>query len=284
MVHDIDFIKVFNEASPLIQHLSGRIIVIKYGGAAMKDNSLKLQVIEDIVFLYNLGIKIILVHGGGPMINSWLNKLNITPKFQNGIRITDHNTMPIVEMVLVGQVNKELVSLLNQKNIPAIGLSGKDANLILSSKYFSGSDNLVGKVDMINNQILTLLLDSGYIPVLASVAADKFGETHNINADTVAGAIAESLECEKLVLLTDTSGIMIDISDISTLQKFLNISEVQNLIEQNVISGGMIPKVECCIKALKNNVNATHIINGSIEHALLIELLTINRSGSQIVL
>ena len=284
MVSNIDFIEVFNQASPLIQQLHGRILVVKYGGAAMKNNSLKLKVIEDVVFLHNLGIKVILVHGGGPMNNSWLNKLNIVPKFENGVRITDDDTMKIVEMVLVGQVNKELVSLLNQHNISAIGLSGKDANLIISSKYFPASDNLVGKVEIVNNQILNVLLDAGYIPVIASVASDKFGETHNINADTVAGCLAQSLQSEKLVLLTDTRGIMLDISDISTLQKVLHISEVESLIKKNIISGGMIPKVECCIQALKNNVNSTHIINGSMEHSLLIELLTFNRIGSTIVL
>nr|QCI04640.1 acetylglutamate kinase [Apoglossum ruscifolium] len=269
---------------PFIKKYYGCTFVIKYGGSAMQDKSLQAKVIADICLLYFLGIKIILVHGGGPFINDWLFKLNIKPQFEQGIRITDQDTMQIVEMVLVGKVNKELVSLFNQNNVLSVGLSGKDANLIISSPLFANSNNLVGKIDSVNNQILEILLSNNYIPVISSVSSSLDNKTYNINADTVAGSIAASLKADKLILLTDTPGIMYDINDSSTLIKNLNISFVKKLREQLVISGGMIPKVECCIKALKSNVKSTHIIDGRVEHSLLYEVLTLDRIGSMIIL
>ena len=265
------------------KQLRNQIIVIKYGGAAMKNNDLKLKVIQDILFLYNLGIKLVLVHGGGPMINDWLNYLNIKPIFEKGIRITDAQTMEIVEMVLVGKVNKDLVNLINVYSNVGIGLSGKDANLLLASPMFPDSENLVGTIDHVNTETLNLLLNSGYIPIIASVASSKNGTTYNVNADTVASSIAQSLDADKLILLTDTPGVLTDIQNTDTLQKFINVDTVQRLCKQNIIQGGMVPKVECCINALHNNVESTHIIDGRIEHALLYELLTENRLGSQIV-
>lgn len=284
MLNDFERVQILSEALPFIQKFSGRTIVIKYGGAAMKDNNLKYKVIEDILLLSHIGIRPILVHGGGPMINTWLQKINIKPKFSNGIRVTDKKTMEIVEMVLVGKVNKDLVTLLNNKQGCAVGLSGKDGNLIIASKLFHDQDNFVGDVKKVNKKILNLLLDQGYIPVIASVAADDSGQAYNINADTVAGAIASSLHAEKLILLTDTSGIMYDIDNIYTLIKSLSISEVENLIKKNVISGGMIPKVQCGIKALQDNVKAVHIIDGRVEHALLLEVLTADGIGSMLML
>lgn len=284
MLNDFERVQILSEALPFIQKFSGRTIVIKYGGAAMKDNNLKYKVIEDILLLSHIGIRPILVHGGGPMINTWLQKINIKPKFSNGIRVTDKKTMEIVEMVLVGKVNKDLVTLLNNKQGCAVGLSGKDGNLIIASKLFHDQDNFVGDVKKVNKKILNLLLDQGYIPVIASVAADDSGQAYNINADTVAGAIASSLHAEKLILLTDTSGIMYDIDNIHTLIKSLSISEVENLIKKNVISGGMIPKVQCGIKALQDNVKAVHIIDGRVEHALLLEVLTADGIGSMLML
>ena len=250
----------------------------------MKDNNLKSQVITDILFLFSLGIKIVLVHGGGPFINDWLNRLNIEPKFDDGIRITDAQTMEIVEMVLVGKINKELVSLININNNVGIGLSGKDANLLLASHMFNDSNNLVGTIDSVNSQVLNFLLDNNYIPVIASVASSNDLTTYNVNADTAAGAVAQALNAEKLILLTDTPGILLDIKDPNSLQKQLTTDNIHNLCKQNIISEGMIPKVNCCINALNNNVKTTHIIDGRIEHSLLWELLTNNRIGSQIVL
>lgn len=276
----------YQDVSLFMQKYSGSIFVIKYGGAAMKNNDLRLKVIEDLVFLNSLGIKIVLVHGGGPFINDWLVKLNIKPKFENGIRLTDYHTMQIVEMVLSGQVNKELVSLLGQKNILSVGLSGKDSNLIIASSLFKSFDNFVGKVDKINNQLLNLLLDNNYIPVIASIASDFKNQTYNINADTIAGAIASSIKAEKLILLTDTPGVMLDINDSSTLVKTLTLRLVNELKDKKIIVGGMIPKIECCIDALitSSSISSAHIIDGRVEHALLYETLTLNRLGSMIVL
>nr|QCI04012.1 acetylglutamate kinase [Antithamnionella ternifolia] len=279
-----DFVESLDQLSSLIDHLYGKIVVVKYGGAAMKDSNLKKKVIHNILLLHRLGIKVILIHGGGPMINHWLNKLNIEPKFENGIRVTDNETMEIVEMVLVGKVNKDLVNLCNKNKGIAIGLSGKDASLAIASKLFKDSQNLVGTIDCVNVSILNLLLDQGYIPIIASVASDINGLTYNINADTFAGNIAEALNAYKLVLITDTPGIMLDINDNSSLQRSLNINQVEQLFNKEIIYGGMIPKVECCIKALKNNVKSTHIIDGRVSHSLLIELLTSNRIGSEIIL
>ena len=265
MLTDLNRVQVLSEALPFIQEFFGRTIVVKYGGAAMKNSTLKNKLIEDILFLSYIGIKPILVHGGGPMINTWLEKVNIQSR-------------------LVGKINKELVTLLNQKKGLAIGLSGKDGNLLIASHLFKGTDNLVGSIKKVNVEILRLLLDSGYIPIISSVAADENGQSYNVNADTAAGALAEALSAEKLILLTDTLGIMHNLSDPSTLMKHLTVNQVQKLSEQKVITGGMIPKVECCIKALQGNVKAAHIIDGRVEHALLLEVLTSQGIGSMITM
>ena len=250
----------------------------------MKNDDLKVQVIQDIIFLSSLGVKLVLVHGGGPFINDWLKRVNIEPKFESGIRITDAQTMEIVEMVLVGKINKELVNLINiDKNI-GIGLSGKDANLLVASKLFSNSQNLVGKIDFVNTDLLNLLLDQSYIPVIASVASSLDAKTYNVNADTAASSIAQALNADKLILLTDTPGVLLDIKDPNSLQKKLSINDIEALYSKGIILGGMMPKVQCCIDALRNKVETTHIIDGRTEHALLFELLTKSRIGSQIIL
>jgi len=284
MFKNSSYIQCLNEFVPFIKKLYGHTIVIKYGGAAMKDSILERQVINNIVFLRSLGIKVVLVHGGGPMINSWLKRLDIEPQFENGIRITNSETMEIVEMVLVGQVNKHLVNLFNQEQTIAVGLSGKDGKLIVASHLLPHSNNLVGRVDRVNTQILNLLLNSNYIPVIASVASDQNGITYNINADTVAGSIAQALQADKLILLTDTPGIMLDVTSPSSLQKILNIERIEDLFNKGIIVGGMIPKVECCIKALKNKVKSTHIIDGRVQDSLLLELLTNERLGTKITI
>nr|YP_010502398.1 acetylglutamate kinase [Grateloupia turuturu]QHD45267.1 acetylglutamate kinase [Grateloupia turuturu]UXC96811.1 acetylglutamate kinase [Grateloupia turuturu] len=284
MLNNFQRVRAFSEALPFIKSFSGTTMVIKYGGAAMKDIKLRSKVIEDILFLFSIGIRPVLVHGGGPMINSWLSKLNIESKFKDGIRVTDKATMEVVEMVLSGRVNKDLVALLTQRSANAIGLSGKDGNLIGARKLFNQEDNYVGTVNYINTEIIELLLDNNYIPVIASIGADSQGYSYNINADTVAGALASSLKAEKLILLTDTHGIMHDVDDINTLIKHIDIVEAQNLKKNKIISGGMIPKVECCIQALQDNVNSAHIINGQVEHALLLEILTDEGIGSMLTL
>ncbi len=283
MLNDFERVQVLSEALPFIQKFAGRTVVIKYGGSAMQNQALKDKVIEDILFLSYIGLNPVLVHGGGPMINSWLNRLNIESKFDKGVRVTNSEAMEIVEMVLVGKVNQELVALINKKNGKAIGLSGKDARLITASQLFHASENFVGKIDSVNSDIVRLLIKEGYIPVIASVAASLDGQAYNINADTVAGAIAGELSAEKLILLTDTVGIMQDIHDPKTIVKLANRSQIDLLKQQNIISGGMIPKVDCCIQAIANGVKSAHIIDGRIEHALLLEILTKDGIGSMLV-
>lgn len=283
MLNDFDRVQVLSEALPFIQKFAGRTIVIKYGGSAMQDQGLKNKVIEDILFLSYIGLNPVLVHGGGPIINKWLERVNIKAKFEQGVRVTDLKTMEIVEMVLVGKVNQELVALINKKKGQAIGLSGKDANLILASRFFQKQDDFTGKIDSINSKIVHILIKEGYIPVIASVAANLNGQSYNINADTVAGAIAAHLNAEKLILLTDTSGIMYDINDPKSLVRLADISKIQALKENNIISGGMIPKVDCCVQALNQGVESAHIIDGRIEHALLLEILTKDGIGSMLI-
>ena len=276
-------VRVLSEALPYIQQFAGRTVVVKYGGAAMKDSTLKAKVMRDIVFLSCVGLRPVVVHGGGPEINSWLAKLGIEPQFKNGLRVTDAPTMDVVEMVLVGRVNKEIVSLINQAGGSAIGLCGKDANLIKARPQNDIGIGFVGDVSSIDAKVLESLVQSGYIPVVSSVAADDTGQAYNINADTVAGELAAALGAEKLILLTDTPGILEDYHDPSSLIAKLDIQQARNLIETGAVSGGMIPKVNCCVRSLAQGVRAAHIIDGRIPHALLLEIFTDAGIGSMIV-
>ncbi len=276
-------VRVLSEALPYIQQFAGRTIVVKYGGAAMKDSTLKDKVIRDVVFLSCVGLRPVVVHGGGPEINSWLDKLGIEPQFKDGLRVTDAPTMDVVEMVLVGRVNKEIVSLINQAGGCAVGLCGKDGNLIKARPEGSEGIGFVGEVSNVNIKLVDSLVKSGYIPVVSSVAADETGQAYNINADTVAGELAAALGAEKLILLTDTAGILRNYKDASTLIPKVDIQEARNLISSGVVSGGMIPKVNCCVRSLAQGVRATHIIDGRIPHALLLEIFTDAGIGSMIV-
>jgi acetylglutamate kinase len=282
MINQLDIIKIFGNFLPYLKELKKGIIVIKYGGAAMKDVNLTHKVIEDIILLYNLGLKLIIVHGGGPMINLWLNKVSIPTVFQNGLRITDEKTMEIVEMVLSGKVNKELVNLININNVQAIGLSGKDGGFITASSIDNTSNNLIGKIVSINPSLINLLIDNNYLPVIAPIASDLKGQSYNINADIVAGEIASAINAHKLIILTDTPGILLDASDPTTILSSLDINKVNTLIHQNVITGGMLPKVNCCLKAISQGVDSTHIIDGRVPHGLLLNLLTEYPIGSTI--
>ncbi|OKH37014.1 acetylglutamate kinase [[Phormidium ambiguum] IAM M-71] len=291
MVKEIDYtptndatrVRVLSEALPYIQQFAGRTVVIKYGGAAMKDSSLKDKVMRDIVFLSCVGLRPVVVHGGGPEINSWLDKLGIEPQFKNGLRVTDAPTMEVVEMVLVGKVNKEIVTLINQAGGLAVGLCGKDGNLIKARPEGQEGIGFVGEVSAVNISVLDSLLKSGYIPVVSSVAADDNGQAYNINADTVAGELAAALGAEKLILLTDTPGILRDYKDPSTLITKMDIQEARALISSGVVGGGMIPKVNCCVRSLAQGVRATHILDGRVPHALLLEILSDAGIGSMIV-
>lgn len=276
-------VRVLSEALPYIQQFAGRTIVIKYGGAAMKDSSLKDKVIRDIVFLSSVGVRPVVVHGGGPEINTWLDKLGIEPQFKDGLRVTDAATMEVVEMVLVGRVNKELVSLINQAGGLAVGLCGKDAHLVTARPVGQEGIGFVGEVNSIDGRLVESLVKNGYIPVISSVAADETGQAYNINADTVAGEIAAALGAEKLILLTDTAGILKDYKDPSTLITRLNIQQARELISQGIVAGGMIPKVNCCVRSLAQGVRAAHILDGRLPHSLLLEIFTNEGIGSMIV-
>ncbi len=276
-------VRILSEALPYIQHFAGRTVVIKYGGAAMKDSSLKDKVIRDIVFMASVGVRPVVVHGGGPEINTWLDKLGIEAKFKDGLRVTDGPTMDVVEMVLVGRVNKELVSLINQAGGQAVGLCGKDGNLVTARQIAQKEIGFVGEVSSVNARLVESLGKSGYIPVISSVAADESGQAYNINADTFAGEVAAALGAEKLILLTDTRGILRDYKDPSTLITKLDIQQARDLIKEGVVAGGMIPKVNCCVRSLAQGVRATHIIDGRLPHALLLEVFSDLGIGSMIV-
>ena len=276
-------VRVLSEALPYIQKFTNRTVVIKYGGAAMKDGRLKAGVIRDIVFLSCVGVRPVVVHGGGPEINIWLDKLGIEPQFKHGLRVTNADTMDVVEMVLVGRVNKELVSLINQAGSAAVGLCGKDANLIQARPVGKEGVGFVGEVTSVDTRIIESLVTSGYVPVISSVAADETGQAYNINADTVAGEIAAALQAEKLILLTDTPGILEDYHNPSTLLTQLDIQKARELIDRGIVSGGMIPKVNCCVRSLAQGVKAAHILDGRIPHALLLEIFSDEGIGSMII-
>lgn len=282
MFNASDRVQVLSEALPYIQAFAGRTVVVKYGGAAMKDSSLKATVIRDVVFMACVGIRPVLVHGGGPEINLWLEKLGIEPQFLNGLRVTDAPTMDVVEMVLVGRVNKELVSLINQAGGSAVGVCGKDGKLLMARPQGESGIGFVGEVAAVNPLLINNLLDGGHIPIVSSVATDEDGQVYNINADTVAGELAAALEAEKLILLTDTPGILQDYQDPASLIHKLDIRRARQLIEEEVVAGGMIPKVSCCIRSLAQGIQAAHIIDGRVPHALLLEIFTDAGIGTMI--
>ncbi|NJM66186.1 MAG: acetylglutamate kinase [Acaryochloris sp. RU_4_1] len=277
-----DRVRVLSEALPYIQTFAGRTVVVKYGGAAMKDSTLKATVIRDIVFMACVGLRPVLVHGGGPEINLWLEKLGIEPQFSQGLRVTDALTIEVVEMVLVGRVNKDLVSLINQAGGSAVGMCGQDGKLIIARPQGESDIGFVGDVAAVNPQLISSLVEGGHIPIVSSVAADEEGQVYNINADTVAGELAAALGAEKLILLTDTPGILQDYQDPDSLIHELNIHQARTLIEQEIVTGGMIPKVNCCIRSLAQGIQAAHIIDGRVPHALLLEIFTDAGIGSMI--
>ena len=275
------------EALPYIQKLSGKTIVIKYGGNAMINDDLKNSVMEDITLLKYIGVNPVIVHGGGPDINRTLDKFDIKSKFINGLRVTDAATMEVAQMVLVGKTNKEIVSLLNKKGGKAIGLSGIDGNLIECERLTTDVDGeetdlgFVGKITNINSKVIDLIANDEYIPVIAPIGVGKNGESYNINADTVAGEIAAALKAEKLMLLTDVEGVKMS-KDSEDIISALTAAEVHELINNKVINGGMIPKVLGCIEALNKGVGRTHIIDGRIPHCILLEIFTFRGIGTMI--
>ena len=274
--------EVLTEALPYIRRYRGKTVVVKYGGNAMINEQLKQQVMEDIVLLWLIGVKVVLVHGGGPEINDMMNRLGKKAEFVNGLRVTDRETVDIVQMVLAGKVNKTLVNLLEMKGGNAVGLSGMDGRLIQCSMKDEGL-GYVGKIEKIHIEPVTDLLEKGYIPVISTVGCDMQGNTYNINGDTAAAHIAGALNAERLIMMTDIAGLLKDKDDPSTLIPAVTVSEAKQLQAEGVISGGMIPKVECCIDAIDAGVKHVVIMDGRVPHSILMELLTDEGAGTMVM-
>ena len=283
-----NIVEVLTESLPYIQKFTGRTVVVKYGGNAMTDEKLKQSFARDIVLMKLVGINPIVVHGGGPQIANVLDQLNIESKFVNGLRVTDSKTMDVVEMVLGGLVNKEIVALLNKNHGKAVGVTGKDGNLIKAKKLLikpnEGDDEVVdigqvGKVVSIDTKVLEVMKDSDFIPVIAPIGTDEKGASYNINADSVAGEIAQVLRAEKLILLTNVAGVQ---GSEGTVLTGLSIKQVAKLIADKTIRGGMLPKIECALEAVKGGVHSAHIIDGRVEHAVLLEIFTDEGVGTLI--
>jgi acetylglutamate kinase len=281
------------EALPYIRRFYNKTIVIKYGGHAMVDQDLKDKFARDVVMMKYIGINPVVVHGGGPQIGGFLKKLGKESKFVQGMRVTDEETMDIVEMVLAGMVNKEIVGLINQHGGKAVGLSGKDGNLIEAEKYYLNDEKaktapseiidigLVGKVKVVNTELIVSLAQNGFIPVIAPTGIGAQGETYNINADIVAGEVAAALKAEKLLLLTDVAGVL---DAKKNLINTMTDQEAMQLIDDGIVEGGMFPKVKCCLKALRGGVKKAHIVDGRLKHAILLEVFTDQGIGTEIVL
>lgn len=293
-MNDTERIDTLIEALPYINIFQDNIIVLKYGGNAMVNDSLKESVMQDVLLMKSVGIKPVIVHGGGPFINNILTDLNIETEFKKGLRVTDDAVMNVAEMVLSGQVNKDIVKHYNKIGGKAVGISGKDGNLIkVKKKYIEEHNNkgeirqvdigLVGEIETIDPALVTLLIDNDFVPVISPVAADMNGDTYNVNADYVAGEIAGAIGADKFILLTDTKGVCKDKDDESTLLAELTLAEVEEHIESGVISEGMIPKVECCSHALRKGVRQAHIVDGRLKHSLLLELFFDAGIGTMII-
>jgi acetylglutamate kinase len=291
-IDPMDRARVLVEALPYIRRFANATMVVKYGGHAMVDEDLKKDFALDIILMKYVGLNPVVVHGGGPQIGNFLKKLSIQSEFVDGMRVTDKQTMDIVEMVLVGKVNKEIVTLINQNGGQSVGLSGKDGNLITARKMThvrkKGDDQppeiidigMVGEVTGVNNDLLERLITGQFIPVIAPVGVGENGETYNINADHVAGSIAASLKARKLILLTDTQGVL---DQKGNLISSIQAKDSRNLIDNGTVTGGMIPKINCCVEALKGGVKKAHIIDGRKKHAILLEIFTNEGIGTEVV-
>lgn len=273
--------EVLTQALPYIKQYTGKTVVIKYGGNAMVNEQLKEQVMEDIVLLWLIGVKVVLVHGGGPEISEMMTALGKKPEFVDGLRVTDKETVDIVQMVLAGKVNKTLVNLLEMKGGRAIGLSGMDGRLI-EAKVKDQRLGFVGAITAIHAEPIVDLIEKGYIPVISTVGCDKEGNTYNINGDTAAAYIAGALHAERLIMMTDVAGVLRDKDDVSSLIPEITVSEAKALYECGVISGGMIPKVDCCIEAIRRGVENVVIMDGRVPHSILMELLTNEGAGTMV--
>ncbi|MCD7741219.1 MAG: acetylglutamate kinase [Ruminococcus sp.] len=276
--------QILIDALPYIQKYHNKIVVVKYGGNAMTNNELKEAVMSDIVLLTEVGIKVVLVHGGGPEINSMLDRVGKESRFVGGLRYTDEETIDIVKMVLAGKVNKELVSALQLHGAKALGLCGVDGQMIMADKLEGDMDlGYVGQIHKINTKPILDALNNGYVPIISTIATSEDGQCYNINADTAAARIASCLRAENLILMTDIAGLLEDKNDPSTLISSVNVSDVPYLKRTGIISGGMIPKIECCVEAVRRGVKKTSIIDGRIPHSILIELLSNEGAGTQFI-
>ncbi len=273
--------EVLVQALPHIKRYNGKIVVIKYGGNAMIDENLKMQVMEDIALLWLIGVKVVLIHGGGPEISETMKRLGKKAEFVNGLRVTDRETVDIVQMVLAGKVNKTLVSLIQMKGGHAVGLSGIDGGII-EAKMKDEALGYVGEITKIRTQPITDLLEKNYIPIISTVASDRQGNTYNINGDTAAAHIAGALHAERLIMMTDINGVLRDKDDPSTLIREMSVEEAKGLYDEGIISGGMIPKVDCCIEAINEGVSNVVIMDGRVPHAILMELLTDEGAGTMV--
>ncbi|MBR2901079.1 MAG: acetylglutamate kinase [Clostridia bacterium] len=273
--------EVLTQALPYIKQYTGKVVVIKYGGNAMINDTLKQQVMEDIVLLWLIGVKVVLVHGGGPEINELMSKLGKKAEFVDGLRVTDKETVDIVQMVLAGKVNKTLVNLLETKGGKAMGISGMDGRLI-EAEIKNEKLGFVGSITHINIDPVTDLLEKGYIPVVSTIGCDKEGNIYNINGDTAAAYIAGAIQAERLIMMTDITGILRDCEDASSLISEITISEASKLKDEGIISGGMIPKVDCCIEAINKGVKNVVIMDGRVPHSILMELLTDEGAGTMV--
>ena len=273
--------EVLTQALPYIKRYNGKIVVIKYGGNAMINEQLKEQVMEDIALLWLIGVKVVLVHGGGPEISDVMKKFGKQAVFVDGLRVTDKETVDIVQMVLAGKVNKSLVTLLQMKGGHAVGLSGMDGGII-EATVKDERLGYVGTITKIRTQPITDLLEKNYIPVISTVASDRHGNVYNINGDTAAAYIAGALNAERLIMMTDIDGILRDKDDPSSLIPEITVSEAKKLYEEGIISGGMIPKVDCCIEAISKGVKNVIIMDGRVPHSILMELLTDEGAGTMV--
>ncbi|MDF1496058.1 acetylglutamate kinase [Caproiciproducens sp. CPB-2] len=274
-ISNADRARVLVQALPYIQKYAGKTVVVKYGGNAMVNEDLKDAVMSDIVLMQLVGINVVLVHGGGPEISAMLKKIGKESRFVGGLRVTDAETVDVVQMVLAGKVNKDLVQLLERHNGRAIGLCGLDGGMMKAKKLAAGEDlGFVGEITEVNTEIVSQTTANGYVPIVATVAGGENGEVYNINADIAAARIAAEMGAIKLILMTDIKGLLSDKEDESTLIPVVNVSDVPKLQNQGIISGGMIPKIDCCVEAVRRGVSRAHIIDGRIPHSILIELFS----------
>ena len=280
----IDKAKILIEALPYIKRFYNKTVVIKYGGSALVNPDIKDTVIKDIALMKLVGMHPVIVHGGGPDINGFLKKMNIESRFINGLRVTDDDTMEVVEMVLAGKLNKSIVTDICQNGVKAVGITGKDANTVTAVKMEKDGVDYgnVGEIKSVDTSLIQSLIDGGFIPVIAPIGKDEKGRRYNINADYMAVAVAGALKAQKLVFLTDVEGVLKDVHDPSSILSFIKAGDVQALKDDGTISGGMIPKVDCCIEAVEKGVSNVHILDGRVEHCLILEIFTPEGIGTMI--